>query len=114
MGHQRCAGCLGRKAEFPCGLMKESAQRFITNTVESIAPPMLEHVSTTYNHLRGRRGGARGGEMAFATMNASPPRDFLSFEKRKNFRLSDEEVRGILTLKVLSACRIVAEFLDEI
>ena len=24
--------------------------------------------------LRGRRGGARGGEMAFATMNASPPR----------------------------------------
>lgn len=23
---------------------------------------------------RGRRGGARGGEMAFATMNASPPR----------------------------------------
>ena len=52
--------------------------------------------------------------MAFATMNASPPRDFLSFEKRKNFRLSDEEVRGILTLKVLSACRIVAEFLDEI
>ena len=25
--------------------------------------------------LRGRRGGARGGEMAFATMNASPPRN---------------------------------------
>ena len=24
--------------------------------------------------LRGRRGGARGGEMAFATRNASPPR----------------------------------------
>lgn len=24
---------------------------------------------------RGRRGGARGGEMAFATMNASPPRN---------------------------------------
>ena len=25
--------------------------------------------------LRGRRGGARGGKMAFATMNASPPRN---------------------------------------
>ena len=51
-----------------------SAQRFISNTAASIAPPVSEHISTTYSNLRGRRGGARGGEMAFATMNASPPR----------------------------------------
>ena len=26
MGHQRCAGCLGRKAEFPCGLTEGMAE----------------------------------------------------------------------------------------
>ena len=26
MGHQRCAGCLGRKAEFPCGLTEGVAE----------------------------------------------------------------------------------------
>ena len=51
-----------------------------------------------------------GREMAFATTNASPPRNFLSFEKRKNFRLSDEVNRGVL----LSVCRIIVGFLDEI
>ena len=48
------------------------------------------------------------GKWPFATTNASPPRNFLSFEKRKNFRLSDEVNRGVL----LSVCRIVVEFLD--
>ena len=48
--------------------------------------------------------------MAFATVNASPPRNLLSFEKRKNFRLSDEVNRGVL----LSVCRIIVGFLDEI
>ena len=88
----------------------KSAQRFISDTAASIAPPVSEHISTTYSNLRGRRGGARGGEMAFATRNASPPRNFLSFEKRKNFRLSDEVNRGVL----LSVCRIIVGFLDEI
>ena len=36
------------------------------------------------------------GKWPFATTNASPPRNFLSFEKRKNFRLSDEVNRGVL------------------
>ena len=50
------------------------------------------------------------GKWPFATTNASPPRNFLSFEKRKNFRLSDEVNRGVL----LSVCRIIVGFLDEI
>ena len=50
------------------------------------------------------------GKWPFATTNASPPRNFLSFEKRKNFRLSDEVNRGGL----LSVCRIIVGFLDEI
>lgn len=59
---------------------------------------------------RGRRGGARGGEMAFRNYECFPSRNFLSFEKRKNFRLSDEVNRGVL----LSVCRIIVGFLDEI
>ena len=50
------------------------------------------------------------GKWPFATTNASPPRNFLSFEKRKNFRLSDEVNREVL----LSVCRIIVGFLDEI
>ena len=48
---------------------------------------------------RGRRGGARGGEMAFATVNASPPRNLLSFEKRKNL---PEKAEPILLQKRIS------------
>ena len=76
-----------------------SAQRFISNTVASIAPPVFEHISITYSNLRGRRGGARGGEMAFATVNASPPRNLLSFEKRKNL---PEKAEPILLQKRIS------------
>ena len=88
----------------------KSAQCFISNTAASIAPPVSEHISTTYSNLRGRRGGARGGEMAFRNYECFPSRNFLSFEKRKNFRLSDEVNRGVL----LSVCRIIVGFLDEI
>jgi hypothetical protein len=48
--------------------------------------------------------------MAFRNYECFPSRNFLSFEKRKNFRLSDEVNRGVL----LSVCRIIVGFLDEI
>ena len=49
-----------------------SAQRFISNTAASIAPPVSEHISTTCNNLRARKGGARGGKTGFATLSAFP------------------------------------------
>ena len=45
----------------------------------------------------GRRGGARGGEMAFATMNASPPRISLKSEKISIYLTEDYDI-------LLSAC----------
>ena len=47
--------------------------------------------------LRGRRGGARGGKMAFATMNASPPRISLKSEKISIYLTEDYDI-------LLSAC----------
>ena len=72
-----------------------SAQRFISNTAAYIAPPVPEHIFTIYNNLRGRRGGARGGEMAFATMNASPPRIFSALKSEKNSGYPTEEIETL-------------------
>ena len=52
----------------------KSAQCFISNTAASIAPPVPEHISTTCNNLRARKGGARGGKTGFVTLSAFPPR----------------------------------------
>ena len=52
----------------------KSAQCFISNTAASIAPPVPEHISTTCNNLRARKGGARGGKAGFVTPSAFPPR----------------------------------------
>ena len=87
-----------------------SAQPTTTNTVEYITSPAKQHIPQ--RRTAAWPGGVEReeGSKAFATMNASPPRNFLSFEKRKNFRLSDEVNRGVL----LSVCRIIVGFLDEI
>ena len=80
----------------------KSAQRFMSNTVASIALPVPEHISTTYNNLRGRRGGARGGEMAFATMNASPP--------RISSALKSEKISSCLMEEIMALCCWFVEF----
>ena len=87
-----------------------SAQPTTTNTVEYITSPAKQHIPQ--RRTAAWPGGVEREESSktFATMNASPPRNFLSFEKRKNFRLSDEVNRGVL----LSVCRIIVGFLDEI
>lgn len=85
-----------------------SAQPTTTNIVEYITSPAKQHIPQ--RRTAAWPGGVERESMAFATMNASPPRNFLSFEKRKNFRLSDEVNRGVL----LSVCRIIVGFLDEI
>ena len=58
-----------------------SAQRYTPNTAEYIIPSKY-HTANTVAQLRAQRGGARGGETAFATLSASPPRKFPLLKKQ--------------------------------
>ena len=61
----------------------KSAQCFISNTAASIAPPVPEHISTTCNNLRARKGGARGGKTGFANSECFPPRISSALKSQK-------------------------------
>ena len=67
--------------------LTRSAQPLANNTVASIAPSKKSH---TLKKVRlpcvARRGGARGGETAFATVSASPPRTFHCLPSRTYFK----------------------------
>ena len=86
----------------------KSAQRFISDTAASIAPPVHTHIPTTYNKTAWPEGRSARRENGLRNYECFPSSHF--FEKRKNFRLSDEVNRGVL----LSVCRIIVGFLDEI
>ena len=67
--------------------LTRSTQPLANNTVASIAPSKKSH---TLKKVRlpcvARRGGDRGGETAFATVSASPPRTFRCLPSRTYFK----------------------------
>lgn len=74
-----------------------SAQPTTTNTVEYITSPAKQHIPQRRTAAWPGGGEREEGSMAFATMNASPPRISLKSEKISIYLTEDYDI-------LLSAC----------